>query len=387
MPNKKLVGYIQEQLKAGYNLNLIRNYLIKYGYTYKDIDEALQEVYHPEVKHVVHHISKTTLIAVAIIGLIVVLLIPTIYHYISGSSTPKQLLDLRTSSLKNEVYPGEKLEFNIELSNAGRSKRYDVLVRSEIIGTDIFKEETIAVETTTSKTSYVQLPDDIALRKYTLKTTASYADKKAFSTFGFTVSKQTGSNQQSCNEQWSCGAWQPAVCPSSGQQTRTCTDTNRCGTNYDKPGISQSCTYEQEPTQDVRQPVQQPNSGMTIWQQLDAIKEKAKTDPNGAKRDCSKMAVDSHKDECYSNVAAITLDISLCEEISGERAKDTCFGEIAKLTADSEICERIFKTTRKDSCYMNFVNNKDYTVCEKIDNSYLKEACFALRDMPDIVVS
>ena len=32
---------------------------------------------------------------------------------------------------------------------------------------------------------------------------------------------------------------------------------------------------------------------------------------------------------------------------------------------------------------MNFVNSKDYSVCEKIENSYLKEACTALRDMPD----
>ena len=36
---------------------------------------------------------------------------------------------------------------------------------------------------------------------------------------------------------------------------------------------------------------------------------------------------------------------------------------------------------------MNFVNNGDYTVCDKIDNSYLKEACESLRDLPDIVVS
>jgi PGF-pre-PGF domain-containing protein len=42
-----------------------------------------------------------------------------------------------------------------------------------------------------------------------------------------------------CSEAWSCSAW--STC-SSAIQTRTCTDTNGCGTEISKPSESQSCS-------------------------------------------------------------------------------------------------------------------------------------------------
>ncbi len=48
-------------------------------------------------------------------------------------------------------------------------------------------------------------------------------------------------NNETCTESWSCTDW--GACQSSNTQTRTCTDQNNCGTTYDKPDESQSCTY------------------------------------------------------------------------------------------------------------------------------------------------
>src|SRR3989338_2994848 len=45
-----------------------------------------------------------------------------------------------------------------------------------------------------------------------------------------------------CNELWSCLEWSPSPCPSSGIQTRTCTDANNCNTNINKPQESRACT-------------------------------------------------------------------------------------------------------------------------------------------------
>jgi len=42
-----------------------------------------------------------------------------------------------------------------------------------------------------------------------------------------------------CTESWTCGSW--SAC-NSGTQTRTCTDSNNCGTTVSKPATSQSCT-------------------------------------------------------------------------------------------------------------------------------------------------
>lgn len=48
----------------------------------------------------------------------------------------------------------------------------------------------------------------------------------------------------SCQENWQCSSWSPSTC-SSGTQTRTCTDSNSCGTATSKPSESQSCTVQQ----------------------------------------------------------------------------------------------------------------------------------------------
>ena len=42
-----------------------------------------------------------------------------------------------------------------------------------------------------------------------------------------------------CQESWSCSDW--SVCTSC-LQTRTCTDSNSCGTTINKPVLSQSCS-------------------------------------------------------------------------------------------------------------------------------------------------
>jgi len=46
-----------------------------------------------------------------------------------------------------------------------------------------------------------------------------------------------------CIENWSCGAWIPSPC-SSGQQIRTCSDSNNCGTTINKPNLTQVCTTQ-----------------------------------------------------------------------------------------------------------------------------------------------
>lgn len=44
-----------------------------------------------------------------------------------------------------------------------------------------------------------------------------------------------------CVESWSCSSWNS--CPESETQTRTCTDSNACGTIASRPVLAQSCTY------------------------------------------------------------------------------------------------------------------------------------------------
>ena len=57
--------------------------------------------------------------------------------------------------------------------------------------------------------------------------------------YQFNASNINQINNIFCQESWSCGNW--GDCSSLGTQTRTCTDTNSCGTTISKPVTTQSC--------------------------------------------------------------------------------------------------------------------------------------------------
>lgn len=59
---------------------------------------------------------------------------------------------------------------------------------------------------------------------------------------GFALTKVKCTNLVVCTENWSCGNWSSCL---NGQQTRTCTDANSCGTTTKKPATTQSCTCQE----------------------------------------------------------------------------------------------------------------------------------------------
>jgi len=52
-----------------------------------------------------------------------------------------------------------------------------------------------------------------------------------------------GGGDGGCTPSWSCGEWSPLECPISEIQTRTCIDTNDCGSSSGKPSEERSCVY------------------------------------------------------------------------------------------------------------------------------------------------
>ncbi len=46
-----------------------------------------------------------------------------------------------------------------------------------------------------------------------------------------------------CSEDWECSGWSPGTCPINGTQTRSCLDSNGCGTEESKPAETRSCAY------------------------------------------------------------------------------------------------------------------------------------------------
>ena len=64
------------------------------------------------------------------------------------------------------------------------------------------------------------------------------------------TSNSTKSEEQlcgtSCTPSWTCTTWKPEECPKNKTQTKTCTDSNNCGTLEGRPDVSQSCTDDKK---------------------------------------------------------------------------------------------------------------------------------------------
>jgi hypothetical protein len=427
--NPTLVNYIKEQVKAGYEINTIKYYLIKNGYNQEQVNSAINEInssgtvpgfesnISDQKTNSIKSFSNTKIIVLVLAVICIISLLFGVY-YIASLSKPKaqdDLINLQTNLISKEVSKGDTLEFNVILNNVGKSKNVDVNLKYEIIGTKIFKSEKISVSTKKEITSSIEIPDDIVFKTYTLKVSANYGlSKVAFSSFRFNVKKSLDEKQEEmieekkevevhseektkpntqeqipttkCVENWQCDNWNPNICPESGTQTRTCVEKNKCLSELNKPETSKTCEYWSKEETVYTNLEKNEMEKITIWERLELIKKNAKANPTKAIRDCeSFFDTESHKDECYYNVAEMSSSYAICNKISSERTKDKCISNIAKITDNNLVCDKIEKQARKDSCYMIFVQKKDFSVCEKIENSYLKEVCTAMRDHPEFL--
>ena len=381
--------------------------MLKYGYQPYQIDAAINSLYAPhEIKHVIHF-SPTALIAV--ISVVVGLLIIGIVGYnVLKPKTPAQLLDVKATILKEALKAGEKLEFNVELTSMGSTARYDVNLRyvvndnkNKVITS---KDETVGLETRTSAKAEINIPSNIKPGKYTLKVIAQYNNKVATATDSFRIYEETA--EESCfdniknqdEENIDCGGvCEPCVAESCDDGIK-----NQGETGIDCGGPCKDCELTPAETCDdgiknqgesgidcggpcpacaITPP---PDTGQTVWEQLEAIKELAKANPQEATKECQKISAQTYKDQCFANIAEAIKDEALCDEIADSRTKDNCYSKAAELIKDSSLCEKIEKESRKDSCYMNFVMKEDYSVCDKIINQYLRQSCERLKEMKEI---
>ena len=190
MARKKVVDYIRGLLQKGYDISTIRNTMLKYGYSGKDIDEAVNEVYSPTIRHEIH-LGKTTIFALIFIVLSVAGI--TMFFYYNPPQAPAKLLDLSLKPVKTNVEAGQIISFIQELSNQGSSERFDVVVRQEVLDSMTFKivtykSESRAIETFTTTPVEIIIPEDTPAGDYILRVIVEYDNKKAPATLPVKVS-------------------------------------------------------------------------------------------------------------------------------------------------------------------------------------------------------
>jgi len=345
--------YIQEQLKAGYDINTLRHYLQQYGYSVKQIEQAIQSIYAPP------HPKREIPWKIIIPSLSVVLLIIISISFISFKPTPEQplkLLDLETEKISEIGAIGEVLEFKVNLFNFGAKPRFDVFLEHRLLDLDgnikQTVKETIAVETRTSKVTKMPLPGTLPPGNYKIKTLARYEGLLATAQFDF-----------------------PAEifkkCPAS------CDDGNECTEDVCEERTGFECHYIQLPNCPAPLPEPEPEPeelpplpaiDETIPEEeivdipppplrekntieiIEDLKELMQNDPEAAKKECETLSHSEDVDYCYETLAAEAQDSNYCDIIQDADMRDRCYSNYALNTLDFSVCERISDEDFKESC-------------------------------------
>ena len=406
MVQNSLVKYIREQVRAGYDVNSIKNYLLKYGYAEPQVNEALQFAYPPTaVKHIVHP-SKTTIALIIAVVCSLVLISAVIFIFLIPGE-PSKLLDIKTDIITASIESGSDLRFTVELFNLGKAKRYDVSLRYEIYNLKDellkFKEETIGIETRASSSVDIKL-DDIQPGSYYLKTTASYDKKTAKATSSFRVIKK---KEVKPEEKPEPEIPKPEIpkpekpiekCPVS------CNDGDECTNDYCNEQTNYECRHDkiypccgneicednedyENCLADCKMPEGKEESifeDKPIWERIEMIKDIAKSDKEKALGYCKEIEQTGYRYDCFNNVAVSSNDDSICINIEDQSYKDSCYKEFATTNKNSDICAKIIKDSKRDQCYMDFATKGDYTICDKLINKYLKQSCESLKKLSEV---
>lgn len=397
MPKKSLVDYVKSLLQKGYNASAIRNILLKYSYTNEEISDAISSAYLPTIRHEIH-LSHATISV--IIFIFISLLGISSFFYFGSSEAKTQLLDLNLEPITTTAEPGKSIVFLKELSNLGSSKRYDVVIRQEIIepktGKSITQKiETRAIETFGSTQTKILIPEDAKTGDYMLRAVVEYGSKKAVATLPVKIA--AFAKAETCfdgiKNQNEIGIDCGGICAPCEKQGLNCDDGNACtkdvmenGACSNKPIIpccGNNICEEQEICAADCKKTEAPS--LTSTGSLEEIKELARSSPGKALQQCSQIDIPDLKDTCIANIGEVQHNKNYCMQTSNSRIRDLCYSNIAKSINDNSLCESISIDGRKDSCYMGLVlDNRDYSVCGRITNRNLRQSCESLRQLNEM---
>lgn len=439
MVDVRLLQYIETQMQKGFSVQQLRYHLIKNGYNPAQVDEAIRHIYYnptyppQSVKHEIH-VSKETVIAIAAMLLGVMIILGSFYYFISDGDQPKQLLDLKVSLSSYSVKAGEPLTFDLSLINLGNTGRYDVMLEYEIVDTDNtrikFAEETIAIETKAATETSIMVPDDAKPGPHILKAVASYNGRIAKASESFQIIQDSdiptctdGIKNQgeisidcggpcsacpTCNdgiqnqgeEDIDCGGpcnpcEEEKECPASCDDGNACTEDS-CGedTGYEcmhekiEPCCGDMVCDESEKESCAEDCASEnPFLGLNIFEQMDKIEALASSDLEKSAQYCNQINQEIYRDQCLLRIAKVGKTTKICDMMTATRSKDDCYTQVAKLLDDSTLCQTISKQSRIDACYSAFFMKGDYSVCDKIENSYLKQSCESLQKVAEMKTS
>ncbi len=379
----RLVNYIRYYVSRGYDAASVGGFLRQYNYSQEDIDEALRaaSVEERPVRHVVDISTKTFVILFLVLAAVATGGF-AVFHLMNPSG-PAKLLDYEVSLGSNQVLPGDTLSFKNSFLNIGSQRKYDMQVSYRIVDPATgqvlnSKQETIGISTVISKEQEIFIPADAEPGMYRLDCVVHYGKETANASVNFWISKPAAA--ETCSdgirnqdeEGIDCGG----ICkPCTVTPAPTCSDgiKNQNEAGIDCGGVCKPCTVTPAPTCS------------------DGIKNQNEEgiDCGGVCKPCTGSIVRPDNKAILAKVSAMgksdeSESLRLCSSIDDDRMADECFLTISQSYGNSDYCSRIKIESSLNICYMHFINNGDYSVCDKIPDVYIKRSCEQLKNIRDI---
>ncbi len=321
---KMLVAYIKQYLKQGYSSQQIQATLLQRGYAPFTVQEAMRSALKKPFSIPFPELSKKMLLITLLSLLILLTLAVIVWLYFHIEFKEESQIDFAISLDRETLAPGDILYVTNDFITFPEEREYPITLYYTISDKETLTREdswqiSFDRKEPLERSVKYGLARTIASGEYELSAKMNYGSisKQAYASFTVSVVKE----ELEAKEIEEKGAEESAETPEEeavAEEIKVVSER----------GIPTAEDYENYAT----------------------AKSLASTDAAAAAVYCAAITAATKKDECYSAVA----------RISGQK----------------EYCEEIVSDPTRDPCYLDFAFNKgDYTVCDEIANPFIKQSC------------
>ena len=229
--DKRLVYYIQETLKKGYDINTIRDALLNKGFSVEEVCESikyLKENKASQDNNVQQNNSKKIFLLIPVLLILVLGVFVFFLMFFSSNMISEEEF---SQGLNMFLKENEEIKFNLGevvhtiIVDSVGADSVGLTLRSDPISFNIGigEEKKFDLDNDGFYNIKIRLNDII-------EETPDLYIKKIY--------------ENTCVEDWVCESWNE--CTPEGIQIRDCNDVNNCNTIEDKPITNQECTFVEE---------------------------------------------------------------------------------------------------------------------------------------------
>jgi hypothetical protein len=349
-----LTNYIKQYTKQGYQPEQIQQYLLKQGYSpftvRKAMGQATKKPFHfslPKI-HLPNIQSKHTLLIITLILLILVAIGGIAWFFINIEFTEKQDTDYDISIDIATLSPGDSLYLTNDFINFPKKREYPITIYYTIND----KETLTRVDSW--QISFDRSEPLTRSEKHGLTRDIGAGEYELNAKFSYgSTSKQVYAYFTiSIDEEELEKAEEVAV----GKEQEQKKEEKKEVLGEDKNSTSKSETSESEKTESVESRGEWSVVTGDDYTNYATAKEVAETDATAA--------------------------IVYCEAVNDNTKKDECFSVVARTAGEKEYCAEIISDPTRDACFIDFAfNHNDFTVCADIANPFVKQSCEQLEQV------